>query len=207
MMENVWEKIYKKSKRLKKEPHSEMDEIVQLLEKRKMKRILDLGCGSGRHTVYLASKGFDIYGLDLSPKGLMHTLEFLSERGLTAHLTLHHMTHLPYDSDFFDAVISVQVIHHNRIEDIRVTIKEITRVLKDKGLIWITMPASKKEPSKKQTEIEPGTFIPLDGIERGLPHHYFKAEEIPSLFQEFQIVNLHVDPNNYFSLIAEKVSK
>jgi predicted SAM-dependent methyltransferase len=97
------------------------------------------------------------------------------------------------------------VIHHNRLEAIQNTIKEITRVLRSGGVIWITVPVSKNEPSTTQEEIEPGTFVPQDGIEKGLPHHYFKMDEIPSLFPEFSIIDLHTDIFNHFSLIAEKI--
>lgn len=30
-------------------------------------RVLDVGCGAGRHALYLQSKGFDVTGIDLSP--------------------------------------------------------------------------------------------------------------------------------------------
>jgi len=69
------------------------------------------------------------------------------------------------------------------------------------------MPASKNEPSKRQEEIEPGTFLPLDGREKGLPHHYFRPEEIPILFNGFSVMDLHIDPVNHFSLIGRKCSR
>ncbi len=68
------------------------------------------------------------------------------------------------------------------------------------------MPVSKNEPSTRQKKIEPGTFIPLNGREKGLPHHYFKAEEILKLFAEFSVIDLHIDTVNHFSLIARKQS-
>lgn len=206
-MTSVWEEIYRRGELLKRDPHPEIGKIAELFKKEKIKRILDLGSGGGRHTVYLAGEGFDVYGLDLSPTGLAYTISVLSKRGLTAHLTLHDMLTLPYDDNYFDAIVSVQVIHHNKLEGIKKTIKEITRVLRPKGLIWITMPVSKNEPSTKQKEIEPGTFLPLDGPEKGLPHHYFEMKEIPSLFAGFSIIDLHVDSTNHFSLVAGMVAK
>lgn len=204
-MKNIWEKVYRKGRLFKWEPHSEVGEIEKLFTEKKVKRILDLGCGGGRHTVYLASKGFDTYGSDYSAKGLMHTLSVLRKKGLTAHLTLHDMTTLPFDDQCFDAVISIQVIHHNKLEDIHKTIQEITRVLKEGGFIWITMPISKHEPSKKQKTIEPDTVVPLNGHEKGVPHHYFKMDGILSLFPGFSVITLHIDQKNYLSLVAEKV--
>lgn len=206
-MKSVWDKIYKKGELLNLKPHPEINRIIELFKKENVNRILDLGSGGGRHTVYLASKGFDTYGLDSSPTGHAYTIGILSEKHLTAHLTLHDMAVLPYDDEYFDAVISVQVIHHNKLEDIQNTIKEITRVLRSNGLLWITVPVSKNEPSTKQKEIEPGTFIPLDGLEKGLPHHYFKREEIPPLFFGFSIIDLHIDSVNHFSLVARKIPK
>ncbi len=206
-MSTVWDNIYKKGEFLEREPHSEVGNIVELFKKKKVNRILDLGCGSGRHTVYFASKNFDVYGLDSSSASLAYTINVLGEKGLNTHLTLHDMTLLPYDDDYFDAVISIQVIHHNKIKGIQDTVREIKRVLKSNGVIWITMPVSKNEPSKKQKEIEPGTFIPLDGREKGLPHHYFSRDEIPVLFSGFSIIDLHIDQTNHFSLTAEKIAK
>jgi cyclopropane fatty-acyl-phospholipid synthase-like methyltransferase len=131
-MENVWEEIYKKGDFLALEPHPEIGTIAALFKREKVKRILDLGCGAGRHVVYFAERGYDVYGLDLSPTALEYTIKSLSEKGLTAHVTLHDMVTLPYDDAYFDAVISVRVIHHNRIKDVRKTVQEISRVLRRK---------------------------------------------------------------------------
>jgi cyclopropane fatty-acyl-phospholipid synthase-like methyltransferase len=203
MPKTVWEEIYEKGL-LEVDPDLEISKVVEMFEQENVRRILDLGSGAGRHTVYLANKGFDVYGLDSAPTGLAHTIKVLGEKGLVAHLTLHDMATLPYDDEYFDAVISVKVIHHNSLERIRDTVNEIRRVLKMRGLAWISIPVSKNEPSTKQEEIEPGTFLPLDGREKGLPHHYFKMEEIPHLFSGFSVMDLHVDTTNHYSLMARK---
>jgi cyclopropane fatty-acyl-phospholipid synthase-like methyltransferase len=204
-MTNAWEALFKRGKFVEMEPHPEMSNIAELFEKEKVNRILDLGSGRGRHLLYLAEKGFDVYGLDSSPAGLVYTIKALSEKKLSAHLTISDMTSLPYD-EYFDALISIQVIHHNKIKDIQNTVKEMTRVLKNGGLLWVTVPVSKNEPSNTQREIEPQTFIPLDGIEKGLPHHYFKMEEIPPLFAKFSVIDIHIDEVNHFSCLARKLS-
>lgn len=35
-------------------------------------KAMDLACGKGRHSIYLADKGLDVTGLDLSPKNINH---------------------------------------------------------------------------------------------------------------------------------------
>jgi SAM-dependent methyltransferase len=186
------------------DPHPEITKITRLFNKSGVGRILDLGCGGGRHLVYLAKRGFDVYGLDSSSSGLAQAMNFLWKSKATGHLALHDMVMLPYDDHYFDAIISVQVMHHNTIKPIRRTVKEMYRVLKDCGLVWVTVPVSKNEPSKRQREIEPRTFIPLDGREKGVPHHYFKTEEILSLFHRFKLIDLHVDTVNHYSLVVQK---
>ena len=205
-MKNPWERIYKEGI-FDKKPHPEIKKVTDFFYKNQTNRILDLGCGAGRNLIYLADKGFELYGLDSSSTGLKYTINRLNEKKLSAHLTLHDMVSLPYGSEYFDAVISIQVIHHNIVKDIEVTVREITRVLKYKGLIWITMPVSKNEPGIKQKEIEPRTFIPLNGPEKGLEHHYFKEEEIPLLFSKFSVIDFHIDQTKHFSFLARKVLK
>lgn len=206
-MKTVWESIYEKGEFLQIDPHPEIDGVLDLFRKNGVKRILDLGSGGGRHLLRLAGAGFESYGLDHSPTGLAFSIMEMARRGLTGHFCLHDILDFPYEDGYFDSVISIQVIHHNGLEKIRRTIGEIARVLKKGGWIWVTMPVSKNEPSTSQKEMEPGTFVPLDGPEKGLPHHYFKEEEIPQLFAAFSIMDLHVDPLNHFSLTARKSSE
>ncbi len=47
---------------------------------------------------------------------------------------------LPYEDAFFDAVVSVQVIHHADIATIRQVVREIGRVLKRGGFLFVTVP-------------------------------------------------------------------
>ncbi len=69
----------------------------QLHEKQAMKyvqgRVLDIGCGAGRHSLYLQKRGFDVLGIDNSPKAVrvcrmrgLRKTRLLSVTGITARL-------------------------------------------------------------------------------------------------------------------------
>jgi SAM-dependent methyltransferase len=199
---NPWDKVFKEHGAFFEEPHEDMVHIVLLLAGKRARRVLDLGCGSGRHVVYLARNRFSVYGLDSSPEGIKMTRAWLRNEGLKADLRLHNMTKpLPFKDSFFDAVISVQVIHHARLAEIRKVVKEIARVLKKDGVVYVTVPKLSNQAETFQ-EIEPGTFIPLDGLEKGLPHHYFTPEELRELFKDFEITNIHLDSGEHYCLLG-----
>ncbi len=48
-----------------------IDNLARFLDFSPKNKILDLACGRGRHSVYLNSGGFDVTGIDLSPKTLL----------------------------------------------------------------------------------------------------------------------------------------
>jgi len=204
-MNTVWDQIYQNGKVFDYPPHPEFEDVLSLLQKNKFQRVLDLGCGAGRHTIPLVQAGHDVHGLDSSAAGLECLGRKLRELELSAHLIQHEMKTLPYPDEFFDALLSIQVIHHATLSKIQQTVSEIDRVVRLGGLIWITVPASKNEPSLHQDEIEPGTFVPSDGPEAGLPHHYFREDELAPLFSQFHLLDLHLDTLNHFSLTGRKI--
>ncbi len=204
-----WDRIFTERGRVFFEPHSDIERFVTLVRNSEGSRILDLGCGTGRHTIFLARLGFNVYGFDASPKALSMTQEFLNNEGLEVTLCEHLMeTPFPYDDNFFDAVISIQVIHHNLMKDIRRTISEIERVLKPGGIIFVTFPVLHPGPVSEEddwqlVEVEEGTYIPQKGWESGIPHHYFTLEEIPVEFQSFEIHDIYLDETDHRCVIAE----
>ena len=91
---------------------------------------------------------------------------------------------------------------------------EIKRVLKTNGIIFITVPIfnhnAKKEKNKKENgnwklkKIEKGTFIPLTGPEKGLPHHFFTEREIYKVFKDFDIKENYIDRTKHRAFIGFK---
>jgi len=135
-----WNKIFEEKGRVFMKPKKEIIEAAEIFKKRGVKRILDLGCGTGRHVVYLAKNGFDVYGYDIAEERIRQTKEWLKEEGLKANFKIGSIyERLPYKDDFFDAVISTHTIHHGKIENIKKAIKEIERVLKPGGIIFINL--------------------------------------------------------------------
>lgn len=203
-MPNPWDNIFKEHGLFFIEPHEDMPKVVELLKGDDSATVLDLGSGSGRHTVYLARHGFSVFGLDDALEGIEITREWLSKEGLTADLRLGSMTDpFPYEDAFFDGVVSVQVIHHARAAAIRGIAAEILRVLKKGGFVFLTVPTLRNQ-GEKFREIEPGTFVPLDGSEEGLPHHYFTPAELREVFGKFDITDIHLDSTQHYCLIAFK---
>jgi SAM-dependent methyltransferase len=183
-----WELIFKNEGRIFTTPFQGFKDVSEKFTQNHCQRILDLGCGNGRHVVALAKEGFNTIGLDISSSGLRLTHEWLSEEGLTTGLVCADMRqYLPFKSDSFDGILSTQVIHHALLSDVRVTIAEIWRILAEGGIAFVTV-AGRMHRDEEYKEIEPGTFVPLGGTEKGLPHHFFSEDE---LFMEFGSFHIH----------------
>ena len=201
---NPWNTIFAEQGRVFTEPHEAMARIVQLLKTKNAQTILDLGSGTGRHVIYLAQNDFALSGLDSAPEGIAATQQWLATEGLTADLRLQNMTEpLPYPDNFFDAVVSVQVIHHADIATIRAVVAEVSRVLKQDGFLFITVPKFKNQ-GKNFRQIEPNTYIPLDGPEKGLPHHYFSPEALHSLLADYRVDEIQLDSHAHYCVWAFK---
>jgi len=182
-----WEEIYCRDGRVFTEPFPAFSSVAQKFTQNQSSRILDLGCGNGRHVVALMNLNFQAVGLDISPTGLDLTREWLDEEELSGNLVCGDMRHnLPFKTGIFDGIISTQVIHHALLAEIRHTISEIWRVMNSGGIAFITV-AGRKHEDLSYKEIEPGTYLPLEGTEKGLPHHIFNEEELCQEFKNFQI--------------------
>lgn len=84
----------------------EVEGIVELLALPRGARVLDLGCGWGRHAVGLARAGLELTGLDLSPVLLEHARRHAAGAGVEVEWVEADMREVPF-RDSFDAVVSL----------------------------------------------------------------------------------------------------
>ncbi|MFH1669788.1 MAG: class I SAM-dependent methyltransferase [Candidatus Woesearchaeota archaeon] len=200
-MENEgWEKIYAKEGEIFSEPLPKIIAASRLFKKRGYIRILDLGCGTGRHSIYLAQQGFSVYATDISKTGI----EILKKNAKTKNLSniryaVHDMTKVPYEDNFFDAIICVFAMGHGLLDDAKKTIDEMFRVLKPQGTVITEFMSVKDKTYGKGEEIEKNTFIGSMEGEEDIPHHYFSDKEINTLFSKFS--KIKITPTTYFDKI------
>ena len=92
------------------EAHDFLDRIIknitpQYLDRRATSevRMLDLACGKGRHSRYLAAQGFDVVGLDLSENSIAFAKQF-EQPNLTF---FQHDMRKPFRINYFDYIFNV----------------------------------------------------------------------------------------------------
>lgn len=80
-----------------------IDNLLQALPLPSGARALDLACGKGRHARYLAEKGFDVTGLDVSASSIAFARQFEHER-----LAFYqHDMRLPFRINYFDVILNI----------------------------------------------------------------------------------------------------
>jgi 2-polyprenyl-6-hydroxyphenyl methylase/3-demethylubiquinone-9 3-methyltransferase len=95
-------------------------------------RILDIGCGAGFLSNYLAREGFNVVGLDVSAASLEVARKFDPTNGV--NYELGNALELPYPDRSFDAVCAMDLLEH--VERPTRVISEAARVLRPNGFFF-----------------------------------------------------------------------
>jgi 2-polyprenyl-3-methyl-5-hydroxy-6-metoxy-1,4-benzoquinol methylase len=89
-----WDGIYKEVGFVHDQPEEEIVKLVSLLRESGVNKILDHGCGTGRHTKYLAEQGFFVVGADNS-SGAIEMAKGCVKKELSARFVLCDMAEIP----------------------------------------------------------------------------------------------------------------
>lgn len=188
----TWDELFRQDEFRWREPHPQVVDFSKLLKERGARRVLDLGCGAGRHLVYLARESFETFGIDISPTGLEHAAQWLAEQGLQAELKESDVAAIPYPDAFFDGVISIHVIYHGTLNHMRRAIFEVHRTLRAGGLAFLTFQSRRSYRYGRGKELEPHTFVPDSGDDAGVPHHYSDRTELKDALDVFAILKIEL---------------
>lgn len=160
------------------------------------KRILDLGCGLGRHSLLFAVHGFDVTALDTSENGLHKLAAAAVKRGLSVHTVQADLIKLPFDADSFDLVLAYHSIYHVDSEGMAAAMDELHRILKPASEVYLTLNSKTNPTYEVSGNRVVDDHVRLKSEEDGgiLPHYYCDLGDVHKLLSKFTIIKLrHIE--------------
>jgi SAM-dependent methyltransferase len=173
-----WDKLWRDDAYVARnwiEPDPDIVRLSPVMQGRGVQRVLDLGCGPGRHVLYLSRQGCEMHGLDISAAGVERCRKALEQQHLTATVQVADMLSIPYPDAHFDWVLSVQVIYHTTAATLKQALQHVRVKLKPGGFFYVTFPPVENIVPESGREIEPRTYLQEEDGEP-LLHHYVLPE-------------------------------
>lgn len=170
-----------------------IDHLLSLLRPKENAKFLDLGCGKGRHAVYLNKKGFNVTALDLSSKSIAYATPFENSK---LEFYIHDMRK-PFRINYFDLVLNLFTSfgYFENDRDDEATINNISKALKPGGIFVLDFMNTKKVIAN----IVQSETIIIDGV------HFHICKSIENNFIVKRIS--FIDKRQDYALRPEEVMK
>lgn len=110
--------------------------LVELVQSGKLKpcKAIDLGCGAGNYAIYLAGKGFDVTGVDISSVAIKHARENALKKGVKCRFLVTDLLGDLHEIDeTFDFAYDWELLHHIFPSDRETYAKNVHKLLNPGG--------------------------------------------------------------------------
>ncbi|MGB1250658.1 MAG: class I SAM-dependent methyltransferase [Candidatus Promineifilaceae bacterium] len=104
-------------------------EVVNLVTNRSAGRALDLGCGYGRASIYMAQRGWEVDGVDFIEKAIRVAKQRACAAGVAPQFHQGDVTNLRFLAEGYDLAIDVGCVHVLNSAEITHYINELARLL------------------------------------------------------------------------------
>ncbi|MFW6263738.1 MAG: class I SAM-dependent methyltransferase [Thermotogota bacterium] len=176
------------------EPSEDVYYYLHRWKEKSLKKILDLGCGMGRHCILFAENGFNVTGFDLSEYGLDVMKEKAVKKKLTINTVHGDVVNLPFEDNTFDAILAYHSVYHVDSEGMDRVIANIKRVLKPGGEVYITLISkhtwSYSANSSSIKIVDENVRLKEEQDGNFLPHFYVNYQDMLTLFKDFEIIRV-----------------
>jgi|TARA_B100001093_G_scaffold520294_1_gene614405 ubiquinone/menaquinone biosynthesis C-methylase UbiE len=227
LKKNNWNKSYENKDNFVFYPN---EEIIRFISKyirkktgldsfinidKKNPKILDFGCGIGRHVKFLDDYKLDAYGFDLSEEAIYYAHQYFKKLNLDhlqKKIIVSDITNLPYESKYFNYMLSHGVLDSMSYEIAKKGIKELHRVMDSKGIIFFDLISTLDTSFKKGNNMDQ---LVENDHENGTIQSYYNLNKINNLLNDkFTIIELyensridHINNSllNRFNVVAQKI--
>ena len=143
--------------------------------------VADLGCGPGAHALALARRGYDVVGVDGSPRMVEVARARAARDGVDATFEVHDVSApLPFDDASLGGVLASLVLQH--LPHPAAFVAEIRRCLRPGGHLLITAPArdsTSPTPQNLYWRLRTACYLRVPGVVR-----FYDARSLPRLVED-----------------------
>jgi ubiquinone/menaquinone biosynthesis C-methylase UbiE len=126
-------------------------------------KVLDIACGSGYGSYYLSlNNGLSVIGADVSDDVIFKAKKNYQKDNLQFQVA--NALSLPFADDSFEAVVSLETIEHFNVNDQKLYLQELKRVLKPTGKLWLSTPNSEASRHKNPWHLKELSFLELQEL-------------------------------------------
>jgi len=135
----IFEKVYEKPGIAVWTNKKPPEELIELVESGKIKpcKVIDVGCGEGFYSIYLASKGFDVTGIDISEKAINYAKKNAKKEGFDIKFKVMDLNDLSGLKEKFDFVLEWAILHCVPFEKRKNYVENISNLL-NKGAKYLS---------------------------------------------------------------------
>lgn len=205
-IEKHWDSDFDKYIETEKNPSPLAHKAYQYIKKHNVSRMLEIGPGAGRDTIFFYMKNLEVTALDISSKMLDYLREKLPNLQ-TIHADIRQgVKNLPEES--YDCIYARLSLHYFNDEDTKKIFNELYRILKKDGLIFLEVRSAKDDKYDEAEKIDDFTYkTPYGGY-----GHLFTEPALREKAQRFKILeieeltckNTEGRDNCSFTLIGQK---
>jgi tellurite methyltransferase len=112
-------------------PNKKVEELAKLLPQNA--NVLDIGCGAGGNSIFLAEKGFNVTCVDNDKEAITE----IREKYPKINAINQDVLDFSFRENEYDLILAINVLNFFKKEDVEKTIKNMIKSLKENGLIYI----------------------------------------------------------------------
>lgn len=162
-------------------PHNLVVDSIQHLPKNA--KVLDLGCGEGKDSFFLAKNNFGVVAVDFSEEGIRKLNEFAKKEKLNIKADVSDLKSYLQDCKKFDAIFALNVLQFIDEKNIFKIIKQIQSKTKPNGLNVITSFVVENSKQKKMV------------LSKG--RYFFDEGELKEFYKDWKILFYEEKPGDW----------
>ncbi len=173
-------------------PSEFVKRTAERIRDKKVRSILDIGCGAGRDTLYFADLNYKVTALDLSAKAL----SLFQEIPKNVEFICDDIKNVNFAADSFDLVYANLTLHYFDNQTTKRVIANITQSLTSGGVLTFLCKSTKDPLYGVGTRVEDNVY---DDRYR---HHFFDNNYIKELLTDYNVELVQESEGFYYKPCA-----